>query len=180
MDRIATARQRRDLAAARLFHPGTLLQAARRDTARAGERLAGVIEHRLALCRDRLTNIAARLRPSAVSAEIGRARALTAEAGRRLDLAIMRALDRRHDALDNFAGRLASHSERHESLVARGYVVVRDHAARIVTAAAAVSHGAALELEFHDGRVGVIAGTAPRRARRRPAADPPAQGRLFG
>jgi len=86
----------------------------------------------------------------------------------------------RRDLLDNFAGRLQSHSERHDSLLARGYVVVRDAAARIVTAAAAVAPGAALELEFHDGRVAATAAGAParpprRRTPRRPPADPPAQ-----
>jgi exodeoxyribonuclease VII large subunit len=151
------------------------------------ERLHLTIRHRLALNRDRLAHIAARLRPGAASVEIGRARAVTAEAGRRLAQAVLRALETRRSALDNFAGRLRSHSERHESLLARGYVLVRDQAARIVTEAAAVSPGAALDLEFHDGRVGVTAEGVPRQPprkrgvpRRQPAADPPAQGRLFG
>ncbi len=65
--------------------------------------------------------------------------------------------------LDNFAGRLATHSERHESLLARGYVVVRDGDARVVTEAAKVKLGAALDLEFYDGKVGAIAGRTPRR-----------------
>ncbi|MGH7054098.1 MAG: exodeoxyribonuclease VII large subunit [Stellaceae bacterium] len=149
------------------------------------ERLHVALRHRLALIRERLVHIAARLRPSAASAEIGRARALAAEAGRRLDQAILRGIENRRGALDNFAGRLQSHSERHESLLARGYVVVRDEAQRIVTAAAAVSPGAALALEFHDGRIGVTAEGAPRlpvrkRAARRQPADSPAQGSLFG
>ncbi|MGH7037680.1 MAG: exodeoxyribonuclease VII large subunit, partial [Stellaceae bacterium] len=149
------------------------------------ERLHVALRHRLALHRERLVHIAARLRPSAASAEIGRARALAAEAGRRLDQAILRGIENRRGALDNFAGRLQSHSERHESLLARGYVVVRDEAQRIVTAAAAVSPGAALALEFHDGRIGVTAEGAPRlpvrkRAARRQPADSPAQGSLFG
>jgi exodeoxyribonuclease VII large subunit len=157
------------------------------------ERLRLAAAHRLALAGERLANIAARLRPSAASAEIGRARAFTAEAGRRLDQAILRAIEGRHGALDNFAGRLKSHSERHESLLARGYVVVREPAGkaggagRIITDAAAVSPGVALDLEFHDGPVGVTADGVPRlpprkrgASRRQPAADSPAQGRLFG
>ena len=62
--------------------------------------------------------------------------------------------------------------------MARGYVVVRDGASRVVTDAAAVRPGAALDLEFYDGRVGAIAGRTPRRPVRR-MAPPPEQGRLF-
>jgi len=144
------------------------------------ERLHLAARQRLARERERLAHLAARLRPQAAAREIGRLRAATAEAGRRLGQAMARALAGRRDLLDNFAGRLQSHSERHDSLLARGYVVVRDAAARIVTAAAAVAPGAALELEFHDGRVAATAAGAParpprRRAPRRPPADPPAQ-----
>ena len=71
--------------------------------------------------------------------------------------------DRRQtDGLDDFAGRLATHSERHESLLARGYVVVRDGALRVLTEAAAIKPGEGLELEFYDGKVNVIAGRIDR------------------
>ena len=76
------------------------------------------------------------------------------------------------DLLDNFAGRLATHSERHESLLARGYVVVRDGDARVVTEAAKVTLGAALDLEFHDGKVDAVAGRTPRRRCAEPHRDP--------
>jgi exonuclease VII large subunit len=89
-----------------------------------------------------------------------------------------RSISRKHEALDNFAGRLATHSERHESLLARGYVVVRDAVARVVTTSAAITAGAPLDLEFHDGRVGVIAGSKPRPRTRRLAIHP-GQGSLF-
>ena len=52
---------------------------------------------------------------------------------------MIRFIGRNRDAVDNFAGRLATHSERHESLLARGYVVVRNAAAKVVTEAAAIS-----------------------------------------
>jgi exonuclease VII large subunit len=89
-----------------------------------------------------------------------------------------RFLDRNHHALDNFAGRLATHSERHESLLARGYVVVRDAVARVVTTSAAINAGAPLDLEFHDGRVGVVAGSKARPRTRRAIINP-GQGSLF-
>ena len=45
-----------------------------------------------------------------------------------------------------------------EKAVARGYAVVWDAAGRVVKNAATVKPGAALELEFYNGKVGVIAG----------------------
>jgi exonuclease VII large subunit len=89
-----------------------------------------------------------------------------------------RLIDRKHQLLDNFSGRLATHSERHESLLARGYVVVRDAVARVVTESRGISAGAPLDLEFHDGRVGVTAGSKPRPRSRRASVDP-GQGSLF-
>ncbi len=82
----------------------------------------------------------------------------------------------KRDALDNFSGRLATHSERHDSLLARGYVVVRDASGGVVTEAAKVRPNAALELEFHDGKVArhcrrrlLPAGGSRHRAAGRPA-----------
>ena len=100
------------------------------------------------------------------------------EVGARLDRTVQSFIGRNREAIDNFAGRLATHSERHESLLARGYVVVRDGDQRVLTEAAAIEPGAALDLEFYDGRVAAIAGRTPRRPVRR-AAPPAAQGRLF-
>ena len=113
-----------------------------------------------------------------LAADIDRARTRVVEAEPRLRDAMARFIGREHDALDNFAGRLATHSERHESMLARGYVVVRNAAARVVTEAAGISPGAPLDLEFYDGRVGVVAGVTPRRPRRR-LGSPEGQGSLF-
>src|SRR5207245_1318133 len=97
---------------------------------------------------------------------------------RRLHLAgLARVLPTKREAADNFAGRLATHSERHEILLARGYVVVRDAADRVVTDAVKVRPNAALELEFYDGKVGVIAGGSRRPVRR--SVPPVGQGSLF-
>ena len=52
---------------------------------------------------------------------------------------------------------------------ARGYVVVRDAGRGSSPTSAGINTGAPLELEFHDGRVGVVAGSRPRpRPRRAP------------
>ncbi len=142
------------------------------------ERLRLATEGHLRAARHRLDLAAVRLRPEVMSADLARAGARLGDADTRLGAALARSFAAGRDMLDNFAGRLATHSERHESLLARGYVVVRDGDARVVTEAAKVKLGAALDLEFYDGKVGAIAGRTPRRPVRR-AAPRPEQGQLF-
>jgi exodeoxyribonuclease VII large subunit len=142
------------------------------------ERLRLAADRHLGAARQRLELAAARLRPEVLSTDIARTRARLMEAEPRLVAAMVRFLGRSHEAIDNFAGRLATHSERHESLLARGYVVVRDAVARVVTTSQEINTGAPLDLEFHDGRVGVVAGSKPRPRTRRFAAHP-GQGSLF-
>jgi exodeoxyribonuclease VII large subunit len=142
------------------------------------ERLRLAADGHLRAARQRLDLAATRLRPAALQADLTRIAARLAEVEPRLSGAIGRFIGRNRDAVDNFAGRLATHSERHESLLARGYVVVRDAVARVVTTSEAISAGAPLDLEFHDGRVGVVAGSKPRPRTRRPAVHP-GQGNLF-
>jgi exonuclease VII large subunit len=60
----------------------------------------------------------------------------------------------------------ASAEERHERLLARGYVVVRNASARVLTEAAAIDTGAPLDLEFYDGRVSVVAAQRKSRIRK--------------
>ncbi|MGH7065342.1 MAG: exodeoxyribonuclease VII large subunit [Stellaceae bacterium] len=142
------------------------------------ERLRLAAARHLSTARHRLDLAAAKLRPEALKADLARTRTRLAEIDGRLDAAVRRAIDERRLAADNFAGRLATHSERHESLLARGYVVVRDGASRVLTEAAGVKPGEALDLEFYDGRVGAIAGRTPRRPVRR-SPPRPEQGSLF-
>jgi len=158
--------------------PQDLLGAAAQRLDDRTERLRLAADRQLRAARQRLDLAAARLRPEVLSADLGRTRARLAETEPRLLAAMARFIGRSHDAVDNFAGRLATHSERHESLLARGYVVVRDAIARVVTTSEAITAGAPLDLEFHDGRVGVIAGSKPRPRPRRLAIHP-GQGSLF-
>ena len=146
--------------------PQDLLGAAAQRLDDRSERLRLAIAGRFAAARQRFDLAAAGLRPAALAADIGRARERLADVAPRLSAAMVRALAAQRDALDNFAGRLATHSERHESLLARGYVVVRDASERVVTDAVKVKPNAALELEFYDGKVGVIAGGSRRPVRR--------------
>jgi exodeoxyribonuclease VII large subunit len=152
--------------------PQDLLGAATQRLDDRSERLRLAIGARLAAARTQIELAAAGLRPAALAADVGRARERLGDADRRLAAATGRLLDGRRQALDNFAGRLATHSERHERMLRRGYVMVLDGAGHVVTEAAAVRPNAALELEFYDGRVGVIAGGSRRPVRR----SKPAQG----
>jgi exodeoxyribonuclease VII large subunit len=158
--------------------PDDLIGAAAQRLDDRAERLRLAADRRLRAAQHSLALAAARLRPAVLSAELDRSRTRTAEFAPRLRAAMARFIDRNHHALDNFAGRLATHSERHESLLARGYVVVRNGIARVLTEAAEISAGDPLDLEFHDGRVGVIAGSRPRPRTRRVIVHP-GQGSLF-
>ncbi len=150
--------------------PQDLIGAAAQRLDDRSERLKLAIGARLAAARTRLDLAASGLRPAALAGEVGRARQRLADVEHRLAAATARCLDAKRNAADNFAGRLATHSERHESLLARGYVVVRDNTERVITDAAKVKPNAALELEFYDGKIGVIAGGSRRPVRRsRPA-----------
>jgi exodeoxyribonuclease VII large subunit len=157
--------------------PQDLLGAAAQRVDDRSERLRLAIAARLAAGRTRLDVAASGLRPATLVAEIGRARDRLDDGARRVGAALIRVLATKRDAADNFAGRLATHSERHESLLARGYVVVRDASERVVTDAVQVRPNAALELEFYDGKVGVIAGGSRRPVRR--SVPPVGQGSLF-
>ena len=155
---------------------GLIANAAQRLDDRA-ERLSLSLKARLSHLSQQLA--AARLRPEALAAEIARLKERAGEIDMRLSAAIARFLGRCGEAIDNFAGRLSTHAERHESLLARGYVVVRDRLGEVLTRAARVSSGMALELEFHDGRVDAVAGKKRRRAARQQSSLPEGQGRLF-
>ena len=157
--------------------PQDLLGAAAQRLDDRTERLRLAIAGRFGAARQRLDLAATRLRPAMLAADLGRARERLADVEPRLAAALARALATKHAALDNFTGRLATHSERHESLLARGYVVVRDAAEKVVTDAVKVRPNAALELEFFDGKVGVIAGGSRRPVRR--SVPPIGQGSLF-
>ena len=142
------------------------------------ERLRLSADRHLRAARHNLALAGVRLRPEVLMTDLDRAGARLCETDARLHAVMMRLIEAKRDGADNFAGRLATHSERHESLLARGYVVVRDGEARVVTEAAKVKLGEALDLEFYDGKVGAIAGRTPRRPVRR-TPPRPEQGNLF-
>src|SRR5207244_13120472 len=102
------------------------------------ERLRLAADRHLRAAGQRLDLAAARLRPAVLAADLDRTRTRLAEVEPRLNAALARFIGRSRDAVDNFAGRLATHAERHERLLARGYVVVRNAAPKLVPAAGAL------------------------------------------
>jgi exodeoxyribonuclease VII large subunit len=104
----------------------------------------------------------------------------------RAERAVGAILDRRFSRLDRAGQLLAAFSYR--GVLARGFALVRDGAGQPLRAAAAVTTGMRLDIEFSDGRVGAGAGdtrvmpeappTPPRR-RRRTSDGGEGQGTLF-
>ena len=122
-----------------------------------------------ALRRARLERLMGRLRPGAIAERVGRA-------GERLDALALRArqavlgrVERRRRALGAQAQMLASLS--YQSVLQRGFALVRDESGRAVRSVAAITAGARLEIELGDGRISAVASdhatgsaTSPQRA----------------
>jgi exodeoxyribonuclease VII large subunit len=186
----------------RLDHAATALGRALRANAhihrvgfsRIGARLSphllrGHVERR----RERYAGIAQRLR-AGVAANVqthrthnARQRERISAFAKRAERAIDVVLDRQAARLERAGQLLAAFSYR--GVLARGFALVRDAAGEPLRAAAAVSAGMRLDIEFSDGRVGAVAGDARvtpaaepvpllRRRRRRPGSDE-GQGSLF-
>jgi exodeoxyribonuclease VII large subunit len=138
--------------AARLVTPAEMIRRKRQELAHGAEVLKKAMEA-FAVKKERgLDRVAAGLRPALVAALI----------------------ERRKLALDGLARLLDGLS--YESVLRRGFVLVRDMAERPVTQAAAVTAGMKLSLTSGDGVIPAIAeaGGKPSRAAKRPASDDPA------
>jgi exodeoxyribonuclease VII large subunit len=120
---------------------------------------------------------------------IERARERVIAFAERAERAVWNQIDGRVARLDRAGQLLAALSYR--GVLSRGFALVRGEAGQPLRAAAAVTPGMALDIEFVDGRVGATAGgVRPRienppfvrpRPRRRPSGgNDPGQGNLFG
>jgi exodeoxyribonuclease VII large subunit len=139
------------------------------------ERLRLAMQGRLGAAHAQLT--AARLRPAALASDIARARARFDNIVPRLAIAAARAIAEQRRSIDGLGGRLASLSDTHERRLREGYVVVRRGDA-VIADSAKVTPGP-LELEFHDGKVDVLAGSVARPRRSPRPKVLPGQGSLF-
>jgi exodeoxyribonuclease VII large subunit len=190
---LAVPRQRLDHAAAGLVRAlRANAQIHRVDYARIGGRLGpqllrATVERR----RERYAGMAHRLQASiaanilAFRIRIARERDRIKTFTDRAERAVEVVLDRRFGRVDHAGQLLAAFSYR--GVLARGFALVRDGGGQPLRAAAAVTTGMRLDIEFSDGRVGAIAGDAEvipapapvfRRRRRRSGPDE-GQGNLF-
>jgi exodeoxyribonuclease VII large subunit len=193
---LALPRQRLDHAAARLPRA---LRANAHSHHVAFSQISGRLNQNLmranvARRRERFAGVAQRLRAS-LAANIAASRTRIARHGERISAFADRAeraigviLDQRVARLDRAGQLLAAFSYR--GVLARGFALVRDGGGRPLRAAASVSTGMRLDIEFSDGRVGAVAGDThmtpaaesaplfPRRRRRSSGSDE-GQGSLF-
>ncbi|MCZ3379607.1 exodeoxyribonuclease VII large subunit [Rhizobium sp. AG207R] len=132
--------------------------------------------------------------PSRLEAQTGRARDRLGNLVRHADTAIRHQLTRARSELTAQERILQSLS--YKNVLKRGYAVVRDEDDRPVSLAATLSTGAAISIEFADGRIGAVTGddasppssstppsaTSPVKKRATKPAEPavpPKQGSLF-
>ena len=192
---MAVPRQRLDHAAAALTRAQRAnAQIQRVDFSRIADRLSPRLLHiAVERRRERYGGIAQRLRASlaanikAYRTRIARERERIVAFAHRAERAIEVVLDRRFAQVDRAGQLLAAFSYR--GVLERGFALVRGVAGEPLRAAAAVTTGMRLDIEFADGRVGAVAGDshvtpqaqpAPvlRRRRRRPDGGE-GQGSLF-
>jgi exodeoxyribonuclease VII large subunit len=141
--------------------------------------------------RDRLNNIgdrlsaAARANRAAHAAKLARDRTALGVLSDRAQRAMLKLIDRKWTSLERAAGLLSALS--YHGVLARGFALVRDAGGHPIRTATAVAPGAALDIEFADGRAAVVAtgahasaASAPlHRPRRKPRGPAPGQGSLF-
>ena len=104
----------------------------------------------------RLTRASARLRPGMLAQKTHQAREKLTRNNERAGRALRLMVETLRRVLDGRAQLLLSLG--HHSVLARGFVLVRDSAGHMVREARSISTGDALELEFSDGRVAATAG----------------------
>ncbi len=157
---MAERRQRLDHAGERL--PMALSRAADRKRVMlsgiAGRLTPGVLTNRLAQRAERIDGLARRL-PGPLRAIVTDGVRRKDAAAHRLERAGPQAPAAARDRLQRSARLLETLSYR--ATLARGYAVIRDATGALTPRAADVKPGAALDLEFADGRVAAVAAGAP-------------------
>jgi len=149
----------------------------------ASDRLPRALRANAQLHHTQLSRIAARLSPQILRTRIGRCNEVLAALGQRGERAARVSLARRRDRLVSCGQLLTAYS--YKDVLKRGYALVRDAGGTPLHAAAAVTQGMRLDIEFADGRVaataeGEGATPAPARPRGKPGGGNPGQGSLFG
>jgi exodeoxyribonuclease VII large subunit len=129
---------------------------ARQRTNRAGIRLPNVFLALVSMRRTRFDRDAARVTPGALLRQRRQLGESVASLGRRVDQAMDLAQERRNIRLIQ-AWRLAE-TLSYQSVLARGFAVVKDAEGRIIRQAATIGPGDVLDIEFADGKIAAVAG----------------------
>jgi exodeoxyribonuclease VII large subunit len=140
--------------------------------------------------RNRISSADASMRgvPGRLLAQTNRSRDRLANLARHSDTAIRHMLAQARGSI--LAQERVLQSLSYKNVLNRGYAVVRDEADRPISAASALAAGAAISIEFADGRVGAVTGENPsasnatsqtkkRTAKAGAPDDPSKQGNLF-
>jgi len=139
-------------AARALPRPAALMALKRQHFDMVAEKLDPALLNHAAEKRGRLMVLAAGLKPAALSRDLRQKRDLLAERAGRLAPAADRVRRDRKRDLDNWAARLEALS--HQSVLKRGFVLVRDRAGKLVRSGANLMEGAGIDLVFADGERG--------------------------
>jgi exodeoxyribonuclease VII large subunit len=168
-----------------------LLAVPRQRLDTAADRLPRALRANAQIHHTQLSRIASRLSPQLLRSRIARCNEVVAAFGQRSERAVQIFLARRKDRMMSCGQLLTAYSYR--GVLKRGFALVRDQKGMPLHAAAAVSPGMRLDVEFADGRVAAtadgIAGTSspapasPARPRTKTGNDQgggSGQGSLFG
>jgi exodeoxyribonuclease VII large subunit len=174
-------------AARALPRPAALLDLKRQRFDMVADRLDPALQNNAAEKRARLLVLKAGLKPAALERDIRQKQERLADRGARLSPAVQRILRQERRSLEGWMARLASLS--HESVLRRGFVLVRDKDGKLVRSGAALDSGDTVEMQFADTRrTAVIDGdpsaapppakpaAAKPKAKPRPRGKPPAEG----
>ncbi|GHD14198.1 exodeoxyribonuclease VII large subunit [Tianweitania populi] len=177
-----TALLRRELLRARDRLPAANRRQLEAAAARlpAPDRLARLLKRKLDHDRALFERVTRRMRPTALAERLSGMTALYAALEARRDRALDSRLSAHRTGLAQSERMLGSLS--YKAVLKRGFAVVHDAEGKPVTAAASVSPGERLSLEFADGRVDALAsGEAPLKPKsmKKATLPPEGQGRLF-
>jgi exodeoxyribonuclease VII large subunit len=132
-----------------------LLSEPRQRLDACADRLPRALRANAQLHHNELTRVAARLAPRLLRQRLVRGKEMMLAFDQRRVRTLRIALDHRAQRLRSTGQLLSAYSYR--SVLGRGFALVRDNEGRTLRAAAAVSAGMRLDIEFVDGRVGAIA-----------------------
>ncbi len=161
-----------------------LLSAPRQRLDVCADRLPRALRANAQLHHTQLTRVAARLSPLLLKARIARSSEIVVAIAERGKRAKGNYLQRRWDRVRNAEQLLRAFS--YQGVLKRGFALVRDVEGRPLHAAASVTSGMRLDIEFADGRVGAVADgevkpqPVPRIKPRTRGGEGGGQGSLFG